>query len=290
MITLSECLTYHDANVAKCPCTCGYIKSKCMVPNAGCKPSTTKNDLDNGNQNQNQQTQPGQTQAVTQAATTAGMGMGGGLMCFSGDTQITTNKGQITLEELARSPQKDVEVLAWDRIQKRAVFSPLKFWIHADPSVKAEYIEITTASGRQLSISDNHVIYRPIDCELDRLEAVFASKIAPGQCLYVQGGSQVEKVATVTSVRKVGIYAPITEEGSIIVNGIAASCYANNENEDIQRFIYTYLWTAADCLQTILPSSWMSQWFGVDGDGPVHGSIPTVLSGFDSLQKSFIDK
>ncbi len=35
---------------------------------------------------------------------------------------------------------------------------------------------------------------------------------------------------------QMGIYAPITEEGTIVVDGVAASCFANQENERLQEF------------------------------------------------------
>lgn len=40
---------------------------------------------------------------------------------------------------------------------------------------------------------------------------------------------------------KTGLYAPITEHGSIVVNGILASCFVGVENEPIQKMIYSYI-------------------------------------------------
>ena len=66
-----------------------------------------------------------------------------------------------------------------------------------------------------------------------------------------------------TEVRfQVGKFAPITEEGSIVVNGVGASCYVGYENEWVQKQIFGALFAVRDWIPSLKVSQHMdAPWF-----------------------------
>ena len=82
-------------------------------------------------------------------------------------------------------------------------------------------------------------------------KAVFASNIKTGDYIFVLSSNMSmvpERVDTVTSVSMRGAYAPLTAEGTIVVNNVATSCYAVIENHNLAhtafaplRYLYSWL-------------------------------------------------
>lgn len=59
---------------------------------------------------------------------------------------------------------------------------------------------------------------------------LYASDISPGDYIFtldVNNNIKHSKVTHITTMTAVGKYAPLTAEGTIIVDGVLASCYAN---------------------------------------------------------------
>src|SRR5271156_5252695 len=87
----------------------------------------------------------------------------------------------------------------------------------------ALFKQVTTVTGRHLSLTSSHLL--PTDTE----GYVMAKNIRNGMRIYVMNDNGVlitETVANVSDVVKQGYIAPLTEEGTLIVNNVAASCYA----------------------------------------------------------------
>ena len=82
---------------------------------------------------------------------------------------------------------------------------------------------MTTVTGRQLSLTSSHLL--PTDAH----GYVMAKNIESGMNIYVMNEERMlitERVANVSDVVKQGYMAPLTGEGTLIVNDIGASCYA----------------------------------------------------------------
>jgi len=98
-------------------------------------------------------------------------------------------------------------------------------WAHHEPQRKACYSLIVT-SRHELMISGEHLIGV---INNGKVEFVAAKTVNAGTSVLEtseNGKMQAAVVQRVASVDSEGVYAPLTLEGTIIVNGIAASCYA----------------------------------------------------------------
>lgn len=133
-------------------------------------------------------------------------GTGGGGMCFSRVNDVEVQgKGFISMDSL----QIGDYVRAGNNKFSR-VFS----LIHTDRDMEAEFLQIHSgALKKPLEVTPDHMVF--IDSS-----AVRASEVKVGDTL---GENKVSKI---TSVKRRGVFAPVTESGDIVVNGILASSYA----------------------------------------------------------------
>jgi hypothetical protein len=155
--------------------------------------------------------------------------------CFAADSFVTlANGNQKSIAHL----QSGDAVLAYDDETKQAIsthlltmldFQPHQFGKLSHPSlflvssVIALFKQVTTITGRQLSLTSSHLL--PTDTH----GYVMAKNIQIGMNIYVMNEKGVlitETISNVSDVVKQGYIAPLTEEGTLIVNNVAASCYA----------------------------------------------------------------
>jgi hypothetical protein len=88
---------------------------------------------------------------------------------------------------------------------------------HFSPGLMGDFVRLQ-ASDLVLDLSDNHMVFTP-----DR-GPVPASNVAVGDLIVDEDGTSV-RVESVSMVRLLGLYAPFTVSGQIVVNGILASTY-----------------------------------------------------------------
>jgi hypothetical protein len=184
--------------------------------------------------------------------------------------------------------QANVEVLAVND-KNEMIFSPIRYWVHAEPETTAEYVNLETFSGHKLSLTKEHLIYR-VACDVSDAarEPVFADRLQAGQCILIEtdGSLSASKIVSRSTERQQGVFSPITSKGSIIVNGVAASCYSYVENEALQKIVYSYVETVQAMLGGVLPETWLSGLFGTATEQVVN--IPASLYSFFEFSKSFL--
>jgi len=102
---------------------------------------------------------------------------------------------------------------------------------HRDSEVSTSFVVISTDSGHSLVLTEKHLV--PI-C-LKGMEFVLAGSVKAGDTVYVQtpNGTAQATVSDVHFEERQGLYAPITLEGTVFANGVAASCYAEHQSHDL---------------------------------------------------------
>lgn len=107
-------------------------------------------------------------------------------------------------------------------------------FVHRQPQLVTSFGVIATAAGHRLVATADHLIFTSPDQSASFSDAAlprFVAHLQPGNdSVYVAAsGSKHLAVSMVTSVAMVrgrGVYAPVTSGGTIVVDGVAASCYA----------------------------------------------------------------
>uniref|UniRef100_A0A914PQM5 Uncharacterized protein n=1 Tax=Panagrolaimus davidi TaxID=227884 RepID=A0A914PQM5_9BILA len=154
-------------------------------------------------------------------------------LCFSADTLVKTIEGtKKRMDELNINDW----ILSGSSENGEIGYSKVMSWIHRKPNFMAEFIKFTLANGKYLKISNKHYIYKG-NCENDEIatspkkfQVVFAENVSIHDCLYTLNSKNelIEtRISSIEMVQEKGIYAPLTETGTIIVNNIFASCYSN---------------------------------------------------------------
>lgn len=202
--------------------------------------------------------------------------------CFSADSTVQTDRGRMRLADLYASNDQHVRVLT-----AGGHFSPVTLWLHAEPESPAEFLRLTTATGRSLSVTRGHLVFRT-SCEgpAER-QAVQAGKIATGDCLMVDSRGQLEaqQVVSVEKFDSVGFYSPVTASGDLLVDDFLASCYSEVEAVQLQSLMFGYIDAVKSAAQQLLPTGIFSAVFGqADNSVPLAEAVGQFLG----LSEKFI--
>uniref|UniRef100_A0A914P9E5 Hint domain-containing protein n=1 Tax=Panagrolaimus davidi TaxID=227884 RepID=A0A914P9E5_9BILA len=159
-------------------------------------------------------------------------------LCFSADTHVTTLDG-------TKKRMDDLKINDWilsgNSENGNIGFSKVSSWIHKKPNLKAEFIKFSLKNGQHLKITKMHYIFKG-NCKskkgsFENLQMVFAQNVSIHDCLYTLNSKNelIEtRILSIEMVEEKGIYAPLTETGTIIVNDIFASCYSNVDAKHLQ--------------------------------------------------------
>ncbi len=128
-----------------------------------------------------------------------------------------------------------------DGIQK---FTPVKSFIHRLPDKHVKFQHIQGEDGTSLKLTPQHFLYTA-NCNNPSQDPVlrFAAEVKPGDCwIKVDSELQTQKRVKIVSnsiVHQTGAYAPLTENGVIVTDGILASCHCVYRNEEfMDSFVY----------------------------------------------------
>lgn len=161
--------------------------------------------------------------------------------CFDGESTVTTEEGKpVPLRHLRPGDR----VTSFDDEGRVRPDTFLAFIHREERDSDAHVISIGTEDGAAVRLTENHLVYlldaddvlasngssRPRDAQ-----ARFAGRARVGQYLHTTttttsaAGGQMKLSRIVSVERRAaenGVYAPLTSSGRIVVNGVAASCYA----------------------------------------------------------------
>ena len=112
-------------------------------------------------------------------------------------------------------------VLTYDYTKRRLAYTKLILWADADFHTPTKYFKLDLEDGSSIKLTEEHLIF--VD---ESHRAIMAKNVKPGDLLYKADVGYL-KVRTVRLVTEKGLCGPITGSGTILVDGILASCYAN---------------------------------------------------------------
>jgi len=153
--------------------------------------------------------------------------------CFSGDSncaQCFPDDAEVSVElrggaVVARAMSM---VRVGDRVLTDMGFSKVYAFMDHLEGTEAEYVQVSTEPGLSLALTAEHLVYAHED-----RRAVLAGSLGEGDVVWAArspngtGDVSPARVANIARTSKRGRHAPLTEHGTIVVNGILASSYAH---------------------------------------------------------------
>ena len=111
------------------------------------------------------------------------------------------------------------------------------FYLHQDNQIQAEYILIRTSSDRILKISKYHLI---AIYNSNKIQFVFASELKLNDTLIIDNNDITNNDFIIQLSKSVdyGAFAPLLESGTISVNNVLTSCYANTKLHNFVHFLF----------------------------------------------------
>ncbi len=135
--------------------------------------------------------------------------------CFSGDCTVVVRGKQ--------TPVRLCDVIVGDFVMDYDLrYVEVVEWLHREPGTVGAFLQIETLDGRSLTITCDHLLFDTL-----------ISKYAPAidvthiESRYFDGTLMSMEITSKVPIERCGIYAPLTSSGSLMVNGIRASCYAS---------------------------------------------------------------
>lgn len=118
------------------------------------------------------------------------------------------------------------------------IFSPVVTFLDQAPDYKGHYYTITTEDNIKLTLSEAHLVFEfQLKLGGNTFRSVHASQIKPGDYILVHVSTYRAPIAkgvmSVTTAERLGAFAPVTREGTMIVDGVWVSCYADIVDHDL---------------------------------------------------------
>jgi len=183
------------------------------------------------------------------APVAAGGGGGYAPYCFSADSTVITDAGEKRMDELKIG----------DRVMSSTagstLFVPVVTFLHRMPEKLGEFYHLQTDDGAHLKLTAQHFIYRA-KCPDSESESsnghalIYAKDVKVGDCVYRLTADRRRlhpvRVVNIDLVPQLGIYAPMTSNGDIIVDGILASCHNVIRAQSLQQTFFSFVRTIED--------------------------------------------
>ncbi|XP_071104907.1 sonic hedgehog protein-like [Haliotis cracherodii] len=162
-------------------------------------------------------------------------------ICFPGDATLTLEDGTDILMKNLRAGHK-VKTVA----NGLETYTEVKTFLKRQPAKSALYLTISTATGSSLTLSGRHLVFVATSNMTGSMSPRFALTVKPGDYLFSTGGcGQPLCPALVTHIQPVvkeGVFVPLTEEGTVLVDGIFASCYSSIDHHIAHAFTAPFRW------------------------------------------------
>lgn len=150
---------------------------------------------------------------------------------------------------VAGGGQKSLSLLApGDRVMAlsgtgQVVFSQVILFLHRDQESWSTFLSLETEDGHRLALTPHHLVFLAPHCRSDSSEyqAQFASRAKAGDCVLIhaaEGPVRPSRIISVSVEESMGVYAPLTETGTLFVDGVLASSYALVEHHRLAHWAF----------------------------------------------------
>lgn len=178
--------------------------------------------------------------------------------CFPGTALVNLEQGGT---KLVKDLSPGDRVLAADA-QGQLLYSEFLTFLDQEesPIHRLFYVIETQQPRTRLLLTAAHLLFVASPQNHSEPQSIYASHVQPGQRVYVLGqGGQTLLQATVHSVslqeEASGAYAPLTAQGTILINQVLASCYAVIEEHSWAHWAFAPFRVAHAFLAMLYPSS-----------------------------------
>ncbi|XP_034024206.1 sonic hedgehog protein A [Thalassophryne amazonica] len=146
--------------------------------------------------------------------------------CFPGSSSVTLQDGS---RKEVRDLRAGDKVLAVDD-DGNPVYTDFIMFIDREPNARRIFYVIETDSGHKLTLTAAHLLFVSRNSTERRLSAVFASAVRPGHEVFVfderRRRLEPKTVKRIYTQAHEGSFAPVTAQGTVVVDQVLASCYA----------------------------------------------------------------
>lgn len=155
--------------------------------------------------------------------------------CFTANSTVQTSNGERRKLSELRLGEK---VLSMDSAGN-AVYSEVIMFMDRDANQSREFVRLDTDGGASLTATPGHLLL-VWKYEEQTQRFMYAEKVEEGDFLLVNVNGTIapRKVLRVSAELHRGVYAPLTREGTIVVNGVTASCYAMVDSQRIAHWSF----------------------------------------------------
>ncbi|CAJ1086891.1 indian hedgehog B protein-like [Xyrichtys novacula] len=177
--------------------------------------------------------------------------------CFPGEATVTLEGGG---HKSIRDLQPGERVLA-SAGSGKLVYSEVLAFLDYDPTTWKLFYTLQTKAGARLSLTAAHLLFvtegncsEGAGLAPGALRTVYASDAQPGQCMLVSEGetgqSRLSHITQVSVRGSRGAFAPLTQQGTLVVDGVVASCYAVLDQHSLAHWAFSplrliYSWTGS---------------------------------------------
>lgn len=185
--------------------------------------------------------------------------------CFTGTGTVTTDtEGRIPISEL-KIGQKVLSMTSEGKLD----FSEVITFLDRDEMQHGVFYKLFTVE-RTITLTDKHLIYTAYsnNTAIDSYQAVYADRVQIGQFVLIAEHLALKpsKIIDIKIIKQKGVYAPLTTQGTIIVDGVAASCYAVVNSINIAHSVFAPVRALHSLSKYISVLSWtLSDNFPING-------------------------
>nr|XP_022900483.1 tiggy-winkle hedgehog protein [Onthophagus taurus] len=156
--------------------------------------------------------------------------------CFSSESTVKTSSGET-------KQLKDLEIgeniLTYDLETGETVFSEVLLFLDRNPGEVRRFVHVET-TRRTLKVTASHLVVIKDANNITR--TIFAAELKVGDTVLVLKDENartiiMDRVEKISWSSEIGVYAPLTRTGTVIVDGVVASCYATIDSQFIAHFV-----------------------------------------------------